>query len=144
MIPKSISDEMLRTRGNVLRKSESLVVEELRRLGVPEHSQFGEFFIHFQVSALSSAVSKEELMDLASPAPQIRSVTEFVHGVYDVPDQFICLTSAEGEGFYLYDRDSEAVYDVGVEDVQALAARTVTPSWRDFYTFISWYLGILS
>ena len=56
-------------------------------------------------------------MDPCSPTPQLRSATEFAREVYEVPEGFICLTSCEGEGFYLYECGTEAVFDLGVEEL---------------------------
>ncbi len=80
-------------------------------------------------------------MDLALPTPQLLRVTEFVREVFGVPDAYICLTSAEGEGFYLYNKDNGCVYDVDVADIDLLIIGSLKAKWNTFFSFMEWYLG---
>jgi hypothetical protein len=141
VIPPDVEQAMLRQRGEVERSDQAAAVAELQALGIRDGSQFAEFFRRFKVSAVSSGSSHEELMDLASPTPQIRNATEFAREVHGVSDRFVALTSGEGEGFYLYDTDTEAVYDISVKDVKDLVAGRVPPRWSDFFGFLRWFLA---
>jgi hypothetical protein len=80
-------------------------------------------------------------MDPVSPSTQMRSVTDFVRETYAVPVGYICLTSAEGEGFCLYELASGAVYDLDAVQVPLLARSGLQPRWPDAFTFLRWYLG---
>ncbi len=140
-IPTTIVERMSHQRGDIHRGDQTAPLAELARLGIAPDSQFGAFYLRYRASSLHSDTSFEELMDVASPSAQIRDVTTFVRETYEVPEPFVCITSAEGEGFYLYDPRSEAVYDLDVTQLDALARGALPPRWPDFHAFLEWYLA---
>ena len=93
MIPSDLHNLMVKQPGNPARADSASAKEALRNLGVVLDSELGEFFLEFRVSTTRSKTSNEELADVASPTPQMAAATEFVREVYEVPDQFLCLTT---------------------------------------------------
>ncbi len=142
MIPEKIVTLMSKQTGKCLRPAgdKEKIIECLKELGIEDHEQIKEFFIMYKASAILSKTSNEELMDLLSPTKQIADVTEFVRDVYGVKDDYICISSAEGEGFFLYSKIDSAIYDVNVEELEELEAGSTTPKWTSFFDFLEWYL----
>ena len=62
-----------------------------------------EFFETYRAAKIHSRHTSEQLMDPVFPSQQLAAATQFVRDVYQVDKRFLCLTSAEGEGGYLYD-----------------------------------------
>jgi hypothetical protein len=139
-VPTDIAVLMAAQRGAVRRSDPGAALEELLHLGVEPESQLAMFCAEYQVSPVSSSVSAEELMDPVSPTRQLRGVTAFVRDTYEVPTDFVCLTSAEGEGFILYELSTGAVYDVDARHVPALTRGLLQPRWVDVFAFLRWYL----
>ena len=125
--------------GDVLRKNKKKAISELNNLGIPEESQIFKFFEEFTITLFISTSSDEELMDISEPSNQIFTGTEFVHEVWEIPDHYICLTSCEGEGCYLYSKETQAVYDFSLSDRVGFLS-SPTPTWESFFEFIEWYL----
>jgi hypothetical protein len=138
-VPKAITERIRDRPGEWLRGEPTEVLEDLALLRVAGDSQFGAFYLRYRASPLFSNRSHEELMDVASPSPQVRNVTTFVRDTHDVPEPFICITSADGEGFYLYDPRDKSVYGLGVKQLHALRNGSLKPRWPDFFTFLAWY-----
>jgi len=115
-IPEDIRDLVLAQRGNVRRTAKELAKTELLKLGIRAGSEIYEFFTEFNITLFISQTSYEQLCDVCEPTPQIWDGTVFVREVWGVPEEFVCLTSAEGEGCYLYSNTTEAVYDFELAD----------------------------
>ena len=144
MIPQTIVDAIEnQSRGNYMRtNSDSTeVLESLRELGVDEHNQLKEFFLRYNLSGCLLGQEGEELLDLCSPTRQIAGATDFGRDVYEVPASYICLTSGEGEGFYLYSIADRIVYDVDVDQLDALEAGQIKARWESFYDLLEWYVS---
>jgi hypothetical protein len=109
-------------------------------LGIEPDSQFAAFFVEFNATNMYSTSSYEELQDLSSPSPQIAGVTRFVREVWGLPREYVCLTSCDGEGGYLYSIRTGAVYDFDLANREAFLSCPHT-RWRDFNSFIEWFLG---
>jgi hypothetical protein len=56
-------------------------------------------------------------------------------------NHFICLTSTEGQGAYLYDINTEAVYDFELSQDGKLTSGELKPRWSSFFDFLRWYLS---
>lgn len=141
MIPSDIGTLMSIQMGDVVRHDLGDVRRQLAGLGILPGTEIHEFFEAYSVCSVRSEVSHEELMDPSHPSPQLESATAFARETYDVPERFICLTSGEGEGFFLYDLASNAIFDVGVDELDALEIGDVQPRWGSFFEFLRWYLG---
>ncbi len=141
MIPDTINNLMSQQAGQVKRFSSEIekVHECLRSLGVYEHEQLKEFFCQYKLSGILSNRSVE-LLDLCSPSPQIEEATDFGRDTYDITDDFICLTSGEGDGFLLYSKLDRKVYDISVSELDSLEAGDTECRWESFYDLIEWSL----
>jgi len=133
---------MSQQAGQVDRASDEvgMVTECVRSLGVEDHEQLKDFFSRYKLSGVLSGRTVE-LLDLCSPSPQIGEATEFGRDTYEITDDFVCLTSGEGEGFLLYSKLDRRIYDVRVSELDALEAGQVKCRWESFYDLIEWYLG---
>ncbi len=140
-IPVRIALAMASQEGQTTRDSEDRVEAQLNILGIAMGTELATFFLTYSVSAVFSPVSREQLLDPASPTPQVLSATRFVRDVWDIPAEFVCLTSPEGEGAYLYNLASGAVFDFSLTDYEALVQGALPPRWLTFFHFMSWYLG---
>jgi hypothetical protein len=141
MIPADIQQLMAKQPGQVARDDAAPVAAELARLGIDKRNQFGEFFREYRVSTVASSASTEELMDLLSPSEQVRDATQFARDAYDLVEGYVALTSGEGEGFFLYRVKGGEVFDLAVDDFDALEAGQVQPRWSTFYDFLRWFLA---
>ena len=142
MIPDSIKSAMGNQQGTVQRVLSDLpkVAECLEVLGLTGDPQVKEFFESFQLSGVLSSRS-QELLDLCSPTPQIAEATDFGRDTYEITDDFVCLTSGEGEGFILYSKTNGKVYDVAISQLDDLEAGNMEVTWQSFFDLIEWYLG---
>jgi hypothetical protein len=139
-IPASIRQLALLRKGEVLRNARVNAQNEMIKLGITPESEFFAFFSEFNASVLFSTSSYEELMDVSEPTPQIAAGTTFVREVWEIPSEFICLTSCEGEGCYLYSTKSNAVYDFSLAEWDEFMRNPVA-RWKSFFDFIEWYLS---
>ena len=133
---------MSRQVGAVKRSPDELprVSACLQSLGLSHDQQVREFFEECKLSAVLAS-RPQELLDLCSPTPQIEEVTDFGRDTYEIPEEFICLTSGEGEGFILYSKSDGKVYDVSVSQLDDLEAGRLKATWASFYDLIEWYLS---
>ncbi len=143
MIPNFIEKLIKNQKGDYFRDSYKieLVQEALLKLNIKHHEEINAFFSTYNLSGVLSESSNVELLDLCSPTPQIFDATEFGRDVYDITEDYICLTSGEGEGFFLYSIEDKKVYDVNVEDLDALEAGKLEPRWNSFFDLMKWYLA---
>jgi hypothetical protein len=141
MIPEKLRVQIERQRrGDICRSKPEAVNQALEELGIPLNSEFGDFFREYAVTALDSPGSKDELCDLLEPTKQILDVTEFVHETWKLPENYICFSSGQGEGGYLYDRDTGTVWDFDLADRDDFIAGRHKPAWNSFFEFMNWYL----
>ena len=127
--------------GDTARSDISNVKTQLKYLGISEDSQFGHFFTKHCITFFVSNVSNEELMDLTCPNDEIAVGTDFIREVWELPEEYICLTSCEGEGGYLYNREDGAVYDFDLAKRDDFLNGNKVVIASTFYGFIEWYLG---
>jgi hypothetical protein len=133
--------ELLKRQPAAQGRADVLVVQrELAALGVDTGSEVAEFFESYRAVNIHSRHTSEQLMDPAFPSPQLAAATQFVQEVYQVDERFLCITSAEGEGFYLYDLRSGVVFDVAVAQLEDLESGKLTPRWSTFFDMLRWYL----
>jgi hypothetical protein len=117
------------------------VKKALQKLNVPPESEFAEFFLAYTITLFLSEVSDEELCDIAEPSEQIKDGTDFIHEVWGLPENYICFTTAEGEGCYLYDKVSGKVWDFELKTRDRFLRGEIPAKWDGFYEFMIWYLG---
>ena len=138
-IPESLVELCLAQQGDVECDDRAAAAQELERLGIPGDSQFTAFYLRFCPTVFSSPHSYEELNDLTRGS--VRDATAFVHETWELPHEFVCLTSCEGEGCYLYSKETGAVYDFSLADRDTFVAQLPQPIAPDIFRFIEWYLG---
>jgi len=126
----------------------------LHALGVPTKSDFWEFYVAYDFPFKRPDDCLETMQDIEPAFADGREIdwsaygasdspvyvgTRFVREVWELPDAFIALTSCEGEGAFLYDIASEAVYDFGLDARDEMISGTLTPRWPTFVAFLDWY-----
>jgi hypothetical protein len=141
MIPETIRSAMSKQGPVVGRPPEELtaVQESLAELGLLEHDQVREFFEKYRLASVFSN-QYTELLDLCSPTCQMADTTDFGKDTYGLTDNFVCLTSGEGEGFIIYSKSDRKVYDVSITEIEDLKKGNVEPRWDSFFDLIEWYL----
>ncbi len=139
MVPSNLTDLVLIQPGDTARSDKEAARNAIQKLGIPLESQFANFFLNYKVSSFGSNVSAEELLDVASPNEQISRATKFVREVWELPEKYICLSSVEAEGCYLYNKEDCAVYDFDLSEREYFI-QGIAPKWNDFYSFMKWYL----
>ncbi|MGC5699764.1 SMI1/KNR4 family protein [Pseudomonas sp. NFXW11] len=116
------------------------VTRALATLGIALDSEFAQIYLACHPADFESRASYEVLMDIAEPSEEILVGTEFIHDVWELPQNFIAFTSLQGEGGYLLDKDSGGVWDFDLGDREAFIAGRIPARWASFFEFITWYL----
>jgi len=98
VIPSQLQTLVESQRGRIHRVRREAVTAALSDLKVPVDSEFAEFFFTYTITFFRSEVSDEELCDIAEPTAEIAVGTKFVHEVWEIPEQFVCFSSGQGEG----------------------------------------------
>ncbi len=140
MIPDRLKVLVEQQLGDVHRTDRQSVENALAEIGVPLNSEFAEFFLTYTITLFRSSVSTEQLCDIAEPTNEIALGTNFVHEVWELPRHFICLSSVEGEGAYLYDLKTGQVFDFDLSERENLLNGVTKPKWDSFFNFMIWYL----
>ena len=154
MLPASIQ-QLLTDKGNSKRSNDQEVIRKtLNALAIDPDSELACFYLSFDPSFLQSNTSYEQLEDVVVAAVDgadravvdpsetpVGMATAFVRDVWEVPDTMVCLTTTEGEGAYLYDLSSGAIYDFNLNQQVELCNGTLSPRWNSFFEFIAWYLS---
>ena len=143
MIPIEIVEGMKSGRHGAFERREEQkadIAAQLATLGLDNNDEVRQFFEAYNLNAVLSKQSLE-LMDICSPHPRVARATEFARDIYELGDGFVALSSGEGEGFVLLRTLDGAVFDVGVEQFDALEAGELEPRWASFFDLIIWYLG---
>lgn len=138
MIPIEIIQLLDRQKGETHRTQPlEHIREKFGLLGLSEESPLAQFFSQHKVGGILSPRRGDTLLDMDS----IVDATSFGREVYEIQEHYICLTSGEGEGFYLLDKRTGEVFDADVAQLDDLEAGKMKPRWSDFFDLIYWYLG---
>lgn len=140
MIPHELKLKIERQPGQIHRSNPQPVSQALDELGVSLESEFGAFFLKYVITCFNSAVSDEELVDLLDPGKPILVGTRFIQQTWKMPERYICITSCQGEGAYLYDITSGEVQDFDLAQRADFLKGIVPNSWPSFFAFLDWYL----
>jgi len=116
------------------------VTRALATLGIALDSEFAQIYLAYHPADFESRASYEVLMDIDGPSEEILMCTEFIHDVWELPQNFIAFTSLQGEGGYLLDKDSGGVWDFDLGDWEAFIAGRIPARWASFFKFITWLL----
>src|SRR5690606_3353643 len=108
-------------------------------LGVALDTEFAEFYLKYQGGFISPR-PVSELMDIEGPEiPNIAAELGYVRDRYELPANYLPLTTDESEGMYLYDTNDGAVYDVDFDNLSDLLGNRLSPRWPGFNDFLAWY-----
>lgn len=114
--------------------------QALNRLGIALDSEFAQIYLACHPGDFESRASYEMISDIAEPTEQILMGTEFIHEVWELPQNFIAFTSLQGEGGYLLDKDSGGVWDFDLAHWEDFTAGRIPARWSGFFEFITWLL----
>lgn len=114
--------------------------QALNTLGIALDSEFAEVYLMCYPGELKSRASYEMLCDIAEPTEEILMGTEFIHDMWELPQNFIAFTSLQGEGGYLLDKHSGGVWDFDLAHWEAFSAGRIPARWSGFFEFITWLL----
>ncbi len=154
MIPDSILRRLEHQGCSPRIGDDEKVREVLAELGIPSGCELAECLLRYDPSDFLSDTAHEQLMDVVVPVAEgeepvpfdawdtpIGMATQFVREVWELPDTLICLTSCEGEGAYLYDIVSGAVYDFDLGERSEFVSGKLAPPWKSYFEFLDWYLS---
>lgn len=114
----------------------------LELLNISPASELGQVAARYNLAMLThQGPSREQLIDFCWPFDDIASAHEFIVSTWEIPDNFVPLTSCEGEGAYLYDRDAGGVWDFSLAERERFVAGECTPMFDSYFAFLTWYLG---
>ncbi|WP_265531438.1 SMI1/KNR4 family protein [Pseudomonas saponiphila] len=116
------------------------VTRALNNLGIALDSEFAQIYLAYHPADFESRGSYEVLMDIAEPTEEILMGTEFIHEVWELPENFVAFTSLQGQGGYLLDKISGGVWDFDLGDREAFVAGRLPARWASFFEFIHWLL----
>lgn len=126
--------------GPVARKDIAKARAAMDKLSIPRESEFYAFCSEIRLGNLLSPSSYEALVDVSEPSEQVAVGTNFVREVWGLPSEFICFTTCEGEGAYLFSTKTQSVYDFSLAERNRFIA-SPEPQWATFFSFIEWYLS---
>ncbi|WP_157765386.1 SMI1/KNR4 family protein [Burkholderia multivorans] len=139
MIPLRVEQYLSKVGGDIHRTDPQAAERDLLGLGVPPASEFGEFYLKYQGSFIS-ARPIAELLDIEGRAiPAIPDQTDYVRDRYQIPDQYLALTTDESEGMYLYNKEDQAVYDLDIGMLDQFLSGRMMARWPTFNDFLTWY-----
>jgi hypothetical protein len=140
VIPMQLKKFIEKQAGDVKRTNRLAAERALCELGVPLDTEFAEFYLNYKITLFHSNVSDEQLCDVAEPSREVAQGTQFVQKVWKLPEQYICFSSIQGEGAYLYDRNTGKVWNFSLASRDAFLAGQEQSGWDCFYDFLLWYL----
>lgn len=113
----------------------------MRRLGVAPHCDMWIFYMAVN-GALPAVSGRLELLRIVGPGiPKIPDQAEYVWDRYELPADFLPLSSDEGEGMYLYDVRKEDVHDYCLARYDQFLSGETPARWKNFVDFIVWYIN---
>ena len=141
MIPKDLVSLIEKQPNSIHRTDKYLAISALEKLGVSPDSEFGSIYINYLPANFKSSVSDEYICDVSEPTEQILMGTEFIHDMWELPENYIGFTSLQGEGGYLLDKNSGGVWDFDLAQQEDFVSGLIPPKWSGFFEFIRWYLS---
>lgn len=136
MIPKDLVNLIEKQSERTTSIDKKSAACALEKLGIPLDSEFGEIFLNYLPANFQSSVSDEYICDISEPTEQISVGTEFIHEMWELPENYICFTSLQGEGGYLLDKNSGGVWDFDLAQYDDFVSGLTPPRWTGFFDFI--------
>ncbi|UWF51928.1 SMI1/KNR4 family protein [Pseudomonas sp. N3-W] len=141
MIPEKLATLIEQQQDDIHRADKKSVEIALEALGVSPDSEFGEIYIKYKPANFESNVSDEYIKDVAEPTQQVLRGTTFIHEVWEIPENYICFTSLQGEGGYFLDKLSGCVWDFDLAQQENFVSGLIPARWGSFFEFLTWYLS---
>lgn len=141
MIPKKLLNLIKKQTGNIHRRDVDSATAALESLKIPLTSEFAEIYKNYRPANFTSSSSNEYILDVCVPSEQIQGATEFIHAIWELPENLICFTSLQGEGGYLFDLVTGSVSDFNLANYDKFIAGDIPPRWSSFYNFMTWFLS---
>jgi len=116
------------------------VRDALEELGIGLDQEIARFLLAYRMHAIRPVRNSRQLNDICEPRREIFRSTEFARSLYGLNDDFVCLDTAEGEGYIVYSKTTRAIYEGGIPEVPALNAGTLAPTYRGFFEFMLDYV----
>ncbi|WP_157297593.1 MULTISPECIES: SMI1/KNR4 family protein [Photorhabdus] len=134
MIPEKVSNYIKSKGSYILREDKINCIDTIHSLDIDLSSEFSSFY-------------QEIYCDLISPKPiadlldidDIKEQFYYVKDRYDLPDEYIPLTSDESEGMYLFNKKNGSVYDFNLSEYDTFMKGKISPRWKTFNDFLIWY-----
>ena len=118
------------------REHASESMRHLTSLGIDPDSDLVELYTRFGWG-FRTRVARFELL-----APnEMDEWTAYAHEELGVPRNFVALTSNEGQGIMLLNRETGAVYDVEYGQFELLDNGSLAPIANSVADFLLWYVG---
>jgi hypothetical protein len=114
-----------------VRNNNAKTKEYLNRLGVEDDSELGDFYLNYGSFCVRGWYELNEIEDIGH-------WTEYARDELGVPGKFIALTSIEGQGITLFDRDTGEVHDVEYGQFEELRDGNMKPIATSFDRFLGW------
>ncbi|QVM93012.1 SMI1/KNR4 family protein [Pseudomonas entomophila] len=139
MIPLEVTKYLSGYKGDIARADQNRAASALQHLGVATDSEFGRFYLKYQGSFISPR-PVAELLDIEGPdIPAIPDQTDYVWDRYEIPTNYLALSSDESEGMYLYGINDGAVYDLDISHLDEFINGKLPARWKSFNEFLTWY-----
>lgn len=138
MVPQKLVDLLIKESLGLYERIDSEKVSKtLQSLGIEADSQIYEFYTNYMVCVSNAKLQKTDLNEVN----MFVLSTFFIRETWGLPENFVCLSSVEGEGCYLYDKETGKVCDFDLADREAFLSGEIKQEWPDFYSFMEWYLS---
>ncbi|AZC58104.1 hypothetical protein [Pseudomonas chlororaphis] len=141
MIPSHLIKLIEKQPGDIYRDNKDSVIDALNTLNISLDSEIGELFLNYAITFFQGNILNTELLDIVDPSNEIEACTNFIHEVWELPEDFISLTGIQGEGCYLYDKNSGEVLDFDLAKRDEFLAGEHQLKWNSFFEFLTWYLS---
>jgi len=119
--------------------SRASAIAVLHDLGISVESEFGEFYSKYRGGFIGPKPISELLKIISEGIPTIPNQTEYVRNRYNIPAQYLAITTDEGEGMYLYNKSDQAVYDLDIGYLDEFLNNKLPARWSSFNEFLVWY-----
>jgi len=103
----------------------------LDRLAIEPESELAQLYLYYGAGAVRGWYELSEIDD-------IPLCTRYAHEELEIPANYIALSGVEGQGIVLYDRITQAVYDVEFGQFEQLADGSLDPIADTVGDFLRW------
>jgi hypothetical protein len=126
-------------KGSFIRSDVGAAEAALKKLGIDPRSEYYSFALCYCLGNFFPHALDDWLCEICEPTEEVLAGTSFVHDVWQLPDDFICLTSCQGEGCFLLSRTTGEIFDFSLADREAFLQGAVA-RWPSFFEFMRAYL----